>query len=362
VAIKIVFFNHKGGLNNTTTTYNIAWMLAEMQHNVLLVDGDPQCHLTSLLLGDDFEAYYENSDTKFQNIKDGVKVAFEGKPQTIQAVTCFSPPLNKNLYLLAGHANLSEYDAALSFAQNSNNAIATLQNLPGAFNELLEKTAEKYEIDYVLIDLNPGLTAINQNLFLLSDAFIIPTNSDPFSVMALQTLSKVLPRWVNWADRMRPFFEEATYPLPHSKPKFMGELIQRFNGRKGKTAKLFRDNIAEIKEVVKSQLVPLLRKSQMLFPLEAYQNAAIQADFCLAELSDFQGLLPKSNDAGVPIFALSDIQIGETGFILEGMQTNREQFKIEFQNVAHKILKLVGQPERSFEKSSQKYSSALSPI
>jgi chromosome partitioning protein len=223
---------------------------------------------------------------------------------------------------LAGHANLSEYDAALSFAQNSNNAIATLQNLPGAFNELLEKTIQKYEIDYVLIDLNPGLSAINQNFFILSDAFIIPTNSDPFSIMALQTLSKVLPRWVNWADRMRPLFEDATYPLPQSKPKFIGELIQRFNVRKGKGGKPFRDNIAEIKDVVKFQLAPLLSKSQMLFPLEAYQNAAIQADFCLAEISDFQGLLPKSKDAGVPIFALSDIQMGETGFRLEGMQKN----------------------------------------
>jgi cellulose biosynthesis protein BcsQ len=315
-------------------------MLAEMQQNVLLVDGDPQCNLTSLILGEDFEQYYENSDTKFQNIKDGVKVAFEGKPQPIQAVTCFSPPLNKNLYLLAGHANLSEYDAALSFAQNSNNAIATLQNLPGAFNELLEKTIQKYEIDYVLIDLNPGLSAINQNFFILSDAFIIPTNSDPFSIMALQTLSKVLPRWVNWADRMRPLFEDATYPLPQSKPKFIGELIQRFNVRKGKGGKPFRDNIAEIKDVVKFQLAPLLSKSQMLFPLEAYQNAAIQADFCLAEISDFQGLLPKSNEAGVPIFALSDIQMGETGFRLEGMQKNRADFKKEFQTVADKILKL----------------------
>jgi hypothetical protein len=158
--------------------------------------------------------------------------------------------------------------------------------------------------------------------------------------MALQTLSKVLPRWVNGAERMRPFFENATYPLPQSKPKFIGELIQRFNVRKGKAAKPFRDNIAEIKEVVKFQLAPLLGKSQMLFPLEAYQNAAIQADFCLAEISDFQGLLPKSNDAGVPIFALSDIQMGETGFMLEGMQRNRADFKREFQTVADKILKL----------------------
>jgi cellulose biosynthesis protein BcsQ len=100
-----------------------------------------------------------------------VAAAFQGKPKPIEAVKCFNPERNKNLFLLAGHANLSEYDPALSLAQNSNNAITALENLPGAFNELINKTSELYHIDFVIIDLNPGLSAINQNLFLLSETF-----------------------------------------------------------------------------------------------------------------------------------------------------------------------------------------------
>lgn len=288
MATKIVFFNYKGGVSTAPMTYHLGWMLGELGHKILLVDGDPECHLTNMVLGDDFEKYYMDASTKHQNLKDGVKVAFDGKAQPIEAVSCFSPLANPNLFLLAGHANLSEYDAALSFVQYSNNTITTLQNLPGAFNELLEKTIAKYQIEYVLIDLNAGLSAINQNLFILSDAFIIPTNSDPFSLMALQTLSKVLPRWVAWADRMRPFFEEAAYPLSNSKPKFVGELIQKWSVRQGKSAFSQSDNILEIKQMVQNQLVPLLLKSRMLFPNQAYQSANIQADFCLAELSDFQ--------------------------------------------------------------------------
>jgi hypothetical protein len=80
---------------------------------------------------------------------------FDGKPVPIGAVTCPGPDRAPNLRLLAGHANLSEYDAALTFAQMSNNAITTLQNLPGAFSELLQLTEQKYQINYTIIDLNP---------------------------------------------------------------------------------------------------------------------------------------------------------------------------------------------------------------
>lgn len=59
----IVLFNHKGGVSKTTTTYHVGWKLTEYGKKVLLVDGDPQCNLTSLLLGEYFDEYYTNSQT-----------------------------------------------------------------------------------------------------------------------------------------------------------------------------------------------------------------------------------------------------------------------------------------------------------
>ena len=337
---KIVFFNHKGGVSKTTTTYNIGWMLANKGQRVLLIDADPQCNLSGLILGDDFEKYYLDAETRNENIKDGVRVAFEAKPEPIKPVNCFQVARNKNLYLLAGHANLGEYDAALSFAQTSNNAITTLQNLPGAFNALINETSEKYNIDYVLIDLNPGLSAINQNLFVSSDAFIIPTNPDPFSIMALDTLKNILPRWVKWADTVRPLFADSSYPISDSRPRFIGEIIQRFNIRKGKAAAPYRDNINEIKSIVKDVFAPTIKIADMLFEDEKYKIAGISDDYCLGEIQDFQGLLPKSNDIGVPVFSLTDEEISETGPVLDGMRQNRDRFYENFDNLTNQILKL----------------------
>ena len=337
---RIAFFNHKGGVSKTTSVYNIGWALAKTKR-VLLVDADSQCNLSSLLLGDGFEQYYSDENTSRQNIKDGVRVAFEGKPSPISPVECYSPHQSPNLFLMAGHATLSEYDAALTFAQTSNNAITTLQNLPGAFAELLKQTETQFDIEYTLIDMNPSLSAINQNLFTISDAFIIPTNPDPFSIMALQALQSTLPRWCRNARSMRSIFGDSAYPLPDVTPRFVGSLIQRFNIRNGRAAKPYRDNIAEIKNITETCLFPALAAEQMIFTVEQYHDANVAEGHCLSEISDFQGLLPKAYNAGVPVFALSDAEIGEAGVVLEGLIEKRDHYKQQFEAIAQSVTHLI---------------------
>jgi cellulose biosynthesis protein BcsQ len=278
------------------------------------------------MLGDEFEKYYSETQTQFQNIKDGVGAAFQGRIKPIQAVSCFSATANNNLFLLAGHANLSEYEVALSFAQISNSVIGTyttLADLPGAFNELIEKTATRYNIDFVLIEPSSGLSAINQNLFISSDAFIIPTNLDLFSTMAIDTLTTILPRWVNWVDRVRPFFAEATYPLANSQPKFIGGIIQGFNTRNG----LYRDQIDKIRTLVRDKFVPEIAKNRMLFPKEAYNKVGIGDDFCLLEIADYTSASP--------------VSVSETGPSWEGLVENRNKFYEEFKGLANKVIGLV---------------------
>ena len=83
MARKIAMFNHKGGVSKTTTTFHLGWMLASKGKKVLLVDADPQCNLTGLVLGysgmDDFENFYQDSES--QNIRAGLASALESQPK-----------------------------------------------------------------------------------------------------------------------------------------------------------------------------------------------------------------------------------------------------------------------------------------
>lgn len=332
--MRIVFFNHKGGVSKTTTTFHLGWKLAERGSKVLLIDADPQCNLTGLIMKDSFEEYYINEITRNNNIMNGVSSAFDGKPEPIKAFDCYNVPNNENLFLLPGHPNLTELEPALSFAQTSNNAFATMQNLPGTFHALITLLSEHHNIDYVITDLNPGLSAINQNLFSISNLFIIPTNPDPFSLMAIKTLAKIFPRWYQNSIQMRDMFLNSAYPFPNINPKLGGVIIQRFNIRSGRPSAPFRNNMDEIIEEIKETLIPSLLAHNMLLSNNLYSKNSIPDNYCLAEIPDFQSLLPQSHIHGVPVYALSEAQIERSGSVLTQMIEKRELFNSQFEKFA----------------------------
>ena len=51
MATQVALFNHKGGVSKTTTSFNLGWILAEHGHRVIMVDADPQCNLSGLVMG-----------------------------------------------------------------------------------------------------------------------------------------------------------------------------------------------------------------------------------------------------------------------------------------------------------------------
>ena len=95
----ISLFNHKGGVSKTTTAFNLGWMLARKNKNVLLVDCDPQCNLTGMVLGlenlETADSIQGTKNGKPLNIKEGLAPAFESRPTPIQPVDCILVPKNK---------------------------------------------------------------------------------------------------------------------------------------------------------------------------------------------------------------------------------------------------------------------------
>src|SRR3989338_5332789 len=294
MAKQIALFNHKGGVSKTTTTFNLGWMLAKKGKRVIIVDCDPQCNLTGMVLGfkkaDEFEAIYKTKAGEVKNIREGLAPAFESRPTAIEPVTCETIKGQPNLFLLPGHIGLAEYEVTLGIAQELSGSLVTLQNLPGSYSRLFDLTAEKYRADIILVDMSPSLGAINQNLLMTSDFFIVPMAPDYFSVMAIDSLSSVLPKWVNWSRQAKaqPLLKKAAYPFPDKNPQFLGTIIQKYRLREGKTpSAAFQKWIDEIEMGIKTKFIPMLTENQMLLSKRIYEDVGIKPTQPLIQMSDF---------------------------------------------------------------------------
>ena len=349
---KIALFNHKGVVSKTTTTFHLGWMLASKGKRVILVDTDPQCNLTGLVLdykGSDsetdsereFERLYEGGSGR--DLKSGLAPAFESRPSLIKAVECFPVEGQDNLFLLPGHIGLSEYEVTLGIAQQLSGTIQTLQNLPGSISRLMNLTAQEYKADYVLIDMPPSLSPFNQNLLMTSDFFIVPTSPDYFSVMAINSLARVIPSWRTWADRASSLeiLRDAVYPFPDIVPKFLGTVVQNYRPRGGTPARGFQVWIDKINDTVSENLTPKLGELDMLFSENCYAQQQVN-EYCLATIPDFNSLIAKSQDTRTPVFALTREQIGQGGAVLETTIRSRDRFEVLFSELADKVIGLTG--------------------
>ena len=346
MAKQISLFNHKGGVSKTTTAFNLGWMLAKQGKRVLLVDCDPQCNLTGMFLGfkgvEDLSGLYAKPGIR--NIRDGLAPAFESKPVPLEAVECEQMKGMQNLLLMPGHIGLAEYETTLGIAQELSGSLITLQNLPGAPSRLFELTALKYNIDIILIDMSPSLGPINQNLLSTSDFFIVPMNPDYFSVMAVDSLSSILPKWKEWAERAKEtkVLQQATYPLPACNPKFLGTIVQKYRPRSNNNAsKAFQKWIDELEVKVKNKLVPALRESNMLLTDKVYESVKLSPGKPLLQMSDFNGLIAQSQKYNAPVFDLTDAQLEQKGIVLERTKKSMEKFNKLFAEAAKKVIKMI---------------------
>jgi len=172
--------------------------------------------------------------------------------------------------------------------------------LPGSFAHLFDITAQEYAADIILLDLSPGLGSVNQNLVSTADYFIVPCSPDIFSVMAIDSLSRVIPRWTSWAARAADLevLSEADYPFPKPDLKFLGVLIQRFRLKSGKPTSAFQKYFDKLSTAVSHTLAPSLTSANLMLPSDRYGEAGMDDHYVLANISDFNTLLPIHNKYG----------------------------------------------------------------
>ena len=136
----ISLFNHKGGVSKTTTAFNLGWMLAEHGHKPLIVDTDPQCNLTALVLDynsvEDIEEFYANNQGC--GYCDRPKTCYVG--ESIRLKTRSSPFAQKTrIYFCIVETWFSEFETQISVALTTSQAIPAIRNILGSVNELLRK-------------------------------------------------------------------------------------------------------------------------------------------------------------------------------------------------------------------------------
>jgi len=306
-----------------------------------MVDADPQCNLTGMVLDlggiDALEHFY--ADFPGRNLREALEPAFAARPKALEPVECVPVDSQAGLYLLPGHVGLAEDEVSLGIAQQLSESVQALKNLPGSFRHLFEITAEKYDAEYVLLDLSPGLGSINQNLVASADFFIVPASPDVFSVMAIDSLSRVIPRWIAWADRAGSLetLANADYPFVPSHLKFLGLIVQRYRLRSGQPTKAFQDYFDKLETAIQDKLIPAFEKSGVLLPAQRYADADLGKSLQLAAIPDFNTLIAHSQKARKPIYALSAEDVEHAGIVWEIEQQSIASFREIFETLAQRI-------------------------
>ncbi|WP_341663433.1 AAA family ATPase [Vibrio sp.] len=337
----ISLFNHKGGVSKTTTTFNLGWMLAEKGYKTMIVDADPQCNLTALVMNydnvSDAQEFYTNNPRC--TLAEGLEPVMKGRPEGLSLGMPIQT-INDKLYMYCGSLALSEYETQMSVALTTSTAIPAIRNIPGSANELLRRMGEEHELDYILIDMSPSVGALNMCLLMSSDYFIVPTSPDFFCSQAIDSLSRILP---DWDTKARAFRDSSLdMKFPDSPPKFIGFISQRYRPRDGAPAKSFQQWIDTIKRDVQTKLIPALSPCGMAISIEDFESSVSSCEpYNLSNIADFNSLIAQSQKHNVPVFALSDRQIEQTGTILNKMKENRESFRNVFSILADSVVELT---------------------
>jgi cellulose biosynthesis protein BcsQ len=337
----IALFNNKGGVSKTTTCFNLGWMLAERGKKVIMVDADPQCNLTGMVLDltevDALDSFYREFPNR--NLRDALDPAFQSRPRPLMPVECIEVPEREGLYLIPGHVGLAEDEVSLGVAQQLSESIQALKNLPGSFAHLFEITAKQYDADYVIIDLSPGLGSINQNLVATADYFIVPASPDVFSVMAMDSLARVIPKWIRWAQRAAELdaLVQADYRFPEPRLKFLGVIVQRYRLKNNAPTQAFQAYFDALDTAIDEILVPALTKADAMLPDPLYAAADMEAAYRLASIPDFNALIANSQQRRKPVFTLTREDVKRGGSLWEITKENIDKYRATFSELAQRV-------------------------
>ena len=152
--------NQKGGVGKTTTTVNLATILAKKGKKVLLIDADPQGNATSGLGLD----------------KDLEPSTYEILVSDVELEEAMQKTIIKNLRVCPANMNLAGAEVEL----------VSMMSREQRLKEKVDIIKEKF--DYIFIDCPPSLGLVTLNAFTASDSVLIPVQCEYFALEGLGQL------------------------------------------------------------------------------------------------------------------------------------------------------------------------------
>lgn len=196
--ISICFFNNKGGVGKTTLACNIAGLVAEHYgKKVLLVDADPQCNATQLILADELTSalYSESTGQRYSTLLDVLAPLSAGDSTISTPTRVADAETNRfKVALLPGHPKVALLEDKLS--QNWASFLGS--DLGGArMNNWNAQLLRHFKGDYDLIifDVGPSLGALNRSVLIGADYFVAPMGCDIFSLIGIDNIGDWLAGW-----------------------------------------------------------------------------------------------------------------------------------------------------------------------
>jgi len=234
--LSLAFFNNKGGVGKTTLACNMASFLSiEAELSVLVIDLDPQCNASQLLLSEvQWEKVYSNRrDSPRRTVLKSLRPIRAGDSDVDVEVEVLTSKRFK-VDLVPGHPSLSTVEDRLSVSWVDFQA----GDLGGARRSHWVATlATAMDYDLVIFDVGPSLGALNRCVLLASDRFVTPMAADLFSLYALDNISEWIASWTRDYDRGyrslvdRKEFDPLEYGIlekPRTSTAFAGYTVQQY--------------------------------------------------------------------------------------------------------------------------------------
>jgi len=307
----ICFFNNKGGVGKTTLACNVASYLAKDENlAVLVVDADPQCNATQLILPDELTQQLYNSDKPRPNIDTLSEILaplMAGDASLSPAFKPATPGTNRfGVSVIPGHPQIALLEDLLS--QNWTQFLGG--NLGGArvsnWNTQLLRHISK-PFDVIIYDVGPSLGALNRSILIGVDYFIAPMGCDIFSLIGIENIASWLGAWKKDYDqayqRCSENFGDALekYDIRRTSTdmsRFVGYTVQQYITKTIRDQKRATGAYEAILEKIPSQIL-LSLGSVFARPLQT-------SDVRLGDVPHMYSLVPLAQTAHAPIHGLTN--------------------------------------------------------